>query len=293
MSAFPRTLVKLADWAAACQVLGLDGNNTGLVKAVGVDVGNTFVKIYPLPSGGASDTPLRDRLRQMQSVPVISTDNRSPEGLIDLVLGEWGHLPTIWHVVSVDPEFTQPFEQVATHQGLTVTVWDAVHPIPISNPYDLPGTLGVDRLLVALAARALYPGQATIVVDAGTAVTVDLIGPSGDFEGGAIAPGLPALNTMLSSSGRQLPEIDLLQAVDYPGTSTESCLAAGLHAAFDGGVARLVALAEEQAPDAAIVVTGGDLDRVVRALSGSTHHVEPALFHMGFLELERIRAAQS
>ena len=60
----------------------------------------------------------------------------------------------------------------------------------VVNAYPKPATLGGDRWAALLAAAALYPRQSLIIVDAGTAVTVDLLGDDGVHQGGVILPGV-------------------------------------------------------------------------------------------------------
>jgi type III pantothenate kinase len=67
---------------------------------------------------------------------------------------------------------------------------DATTPLPIQNLYKTPKTLGKDRLAAVVGAKALFPKQACLVIDAGTCITYDLINEQGDYLGGNITPGL-------------------------------------------------------------------------------------------------------
>jgi pantothenate kinase type III len=202
----------------------------------------------------------------------------------------WGQVPETVHVVSVDPDFTQALQLMDAVKGLNLVVWNVDHPIPIAHPYECPETLGVDRLLVALAARVLHPGANVIVVDAGTAVTIDLVLANGSLAGGAIAPGLSALGAALAGAGRQLPEVDLQKQVPYPGVSTASCLNIGIRAAFEGALQGLVRVALQRVDEAKIVVTGGDIEAAANALKQYEVEQEADLIHIGFQELERVHA---
>ena len=62
--------------------------------------------------------------------------------------------------------------------------------IPLRNAYATPHTLGADRLAAAVGAAGLRPGQPTLVVDAGTALKLDLVTADGTYHGGGIAPGI-------------------------------------------------------------------------------------------------------
>lgn len=133
--------------------------------------------------------------------------------------------------------------------------------VPIVNALDDDSTVGQDRLLTALGAYA-RAGQACVVVDAGTAVTVDLVDGQGAFQGGAIAPGL---NMMLRSMHEQTAALPLLKfappdlARGEVGKDTAHAMILGVRAAVQGMV-RLLAerYAELQGGYPQIVATGGD-----------------------------------
>lgn len=63
-------------------------------------------------------------------------------------------------------------------------------PVPIGNAYLTPETLGRDRLAAAVGATVLYPGRNVLIVDFGTAVTIDLVTADATFRGGCISPGM-------------------------------------------------------------------------------------------------------
>ena len=66
-------------------------------------------------------------------------------------------------------------------------------PVPIGNAYLTPETLGRDRLAAAVGATVLYPGRNVLIVDFGTAVTIDLVTADATFRGGCISPGMKTL----------------------------------------------------------------------------------------------------
>lgn len=102
---------------------------------------------------------------------------------------------------------------------------------------ETPATTGQDRLFAARAASAL--SQAAIVVDAGTAMTVDLV-VGGAFLGGAIAPGARTLARSLAERGAQLFEIEPRPGVSALGRSTQAALEAGVVVGLRGAARELV-----------------------------------------------------
>lgn len=135
--------------------------------------------------------------------------------------------------------------------------------IPLQHRLETPETTGQDRLLNALAAHQVMR-QATVVVDAGTALTVDFIDGEGTFEGGAIACGSRMMLRALHEHTSALPEVELDHPGEDPfGRSTRGAMLRGavwgINALVRGLVERY-ALAYEAYPS--VVVTGGDAELV-------------------------------
>lgn len=161
---------------------------------------------------------------------------------------------------------------------------------PLALDYAEPATLGADRWVAAVAARALY-GDA-LIVDCGTAVTVDAVTQEGRFRGGAIAPGLTAMAVGLAHAAPALPRPPLgadahaAAPLAFPTECSTDAVTAGVHigcaALVEGLVARLAAyVGLSQAP---VVLTGGDADIVLRYATRSFESV-PDLVHRGLREL--------
>ena len=121
-----------------------------------------------------------------------------------------------------------------------------------------PETCGLDRLFAARAAAALEPDGA-IVVDCGTALTVDLV-QGGVFEGGAIAPGPALLVRALSEGGAQLHVVEARPGAAALGRETAEALEAGVVVGLRGAARELVTeLRAERTTgvDLPVLVTGG------------------------------------
>ncbi|MHC4948263.1 MAG: type III pantothenate kinase [Planctomycetota bacterium] len=132
-------------------------------------------------------------------------------------------------------------------------------PVPVGTQLDPETITGVDRLLNAAAAYHQLE-QACVVVDAGTAVTVDFVDGAGTFHGGAIAPGAALQLEALHARTAALPEIEFRPPLPEPfGRSTTEAMLQGVFHGIRGLVARLVeryATAYEAWP--MVVATGGD-----------------------------------
>jgi type III pantothenate kinase len=148
----------------------------------------------------------------------------------------------------------------------------------ITNRYRTKATLGTDRLVNIAACHHLYTrGQRPgIVIDMGTATTIDYYTKSGKFLGGAIAPGLVSACRGLLSAAPELPEIEISPVEGVIATTTRDCIRSGViagHAAMVQGMASLMARGRRPRP--LVVVTGGLLpvvgDRLPREYIRDEH----------------------
>jgi len=120
------------------------------------------------------------------------------------------------------------------------------------SSYAEPERMGVDRWLAMLAAHAHNEG-ALCVIDAGTAVTVDLVSAEGAHEGGYILPGADLMRRALSSETDRI-EVGALEAPAIgPGNNTQACVTAGSWRAVMGAVESIMAAYPEHRP----LLTGG------------------------------------
>ena len=130
---------------------------------------------------------------------------------------------------------------------------------PLQLDVDEPQNVGADRALNAIAAHAKYPGE-LLVIDFGTATTFDVVGPSGAYMGGIIAPGINLSLDALVSAAAKLPRI----AIEAPetnsviGRTTQSQMLIGI---YWGYVAMIEGLTEriknEVGRPLTVVATGG------------------------------------
>ena len=168
--------------------------------------------------------------------------------------------PEAWRslcVASVVPLALGPLAEAAERAGATFTVVDGTSPLGMPVKVRSPQALGPDRLVncVGLARRRAPP---FIVVDLGTATTIDCVDADGAFVGGAIAPGLVTAGRALWTGTARLPEVPLLAPPRAIGDDTVTAMQSGIwlgHAALvDGLVARMVA---ELGGRPWVVATGG------------------------------------
>jgi type III pantothenate kinase len=142
-----------------------------------------------------------------------------------------------------------------------------------------PEKTGIDRLLAASAAWQLASQSGPIVVvQAGTAVTVDYIDEYGVFQGGAIMPGLGLALQLLAAGTEQLPWLGnhLVHTIpELPGKNTTQAISAGVNAALVGGVSHLTQRYRHHSGKVIVVyVSGGDGQLLVPHIQKPVEFVE-------------------
>jgi type III pantothenate kinase len=147
--------------------------------------------------------------------------------------------------------------------------------LPIVVEVDEPHRVGIDRVAAAAAAVLVKEaGRPAIVIDCGTATTVDLVAADGRFLGGAILPGPGLLARALAEGTSRLPavaDLDTGALPPMPGRNTQQAIAAGIGFGMRGAVARLVAeAAVALGGDPQLFLTGGSRGIVRDAVGGAT-----------------------
>ncbi|MCL2751208.1 MAG: type III pantothenate kinase [Firmicutes bacterium] len=124
--------------------------------------------------------------------------------------------------------------------------------------YDNPKELGSDRIAASVAAICKV-GCPCIILDLGTATTVNVIGAGSAFLGGAIFPGLKSSMDTLVNTTARLPKIELARPENVVGKTTAANMQSGLYHGFIGMIEHMVARMKEECgiPKAKVVATGG------------------------------------
>ncbi|MEI6255085.1 MAG: type III pantothenate kinase [Planctomycetota bacterium] len=150
--------------------------------------------------------------------------------------------------------------------------------LPLEIAVPEPHKVGIDRLSSAAAAGLVRgPGRALIIVDCGTAATVDLLSTAGVFLGGAILPGPALMARALAEGTSRLPAVAALEQAlppSMPGRSTQEAIAAGIGWGIRGAIARLVdkaraALGSDTGTEVDVILTGGWRGAIRDALPGA------------------------
>jgi type III pantothenate kinase len=219
-----------------------------------VDIGNTNVTIGLLRAGSLVAT------RRAATHPTATADELEflLDGLLRLDDVAFADVDSI-ACASVVPALTAGIEAVALRRERRLIVASA-GTVPLAIRVDRPEQVGADRLVNALAAQRLY-GTPAVVVDFGTATTLDCVALDGAYVGGAIAPGLELGLEALAARTAKLPRIELRAPDRAIGRDTVSAMQSGTVFGYQALAAGLLARVRQELAD-----THGIEPRAVKAI---------------------------
>jgi type III pantothenate kinase len=215
-----------------------------------VDAGNTFVKW-----GRCSDEAV---------VEVVSLNPSDTEAWNDQITKWVLKKKCQWVVAGSDPSRRNRLVTWLGEQYRHVRTLNSHFQLPITVNVKHSEKVGLDRLCNGIAINKRKPqDMAAVVIDAGTAVTVDYVDEAGVFQGGAILPGLWIMAELLHWHTAALPLIksnDLKQLIASstpPGKSTLEAMALGAIACFHGGIERVAREYVKMAGERVVCYIGG------------------------------------
>ncbi len=158
----------------------------------------------------------------------------------------------------------------------------------VTNAYADPRQMGVDRWVAMIGAWSEFQ-TSLVVVDAGTAVTIDAIDDGGQHLGGQILPGFALMTRALSQETSDIPGVDtdawsIPRSLELFGDTTEACVLDGAVNAVCGAIERAISVLRSNAYDPVVVLTGGDASAILHALETEPQH-RPNLVLAGLARL--------
>lgn len=164
-----------------------------------------------------------------------------------------------------------------------------IHELKISQvkkddlEYDTPDTLGIDRYLVCLGAKKATK-EPVIVIDSGSACTIDFMDENGVYKGGIIMPGLHSLVNIFKRTAPELPAIEVAFPKNFPGRSTEESLQLGQVIFFADGINMMLDRFSSIYGEYDLFLTGGDA-QTVSQLIGNLGIVDQSLIFDGMVSM--------
>lgn len=131
-------------------------------------------------------------------------------------------------------------------------------PVPIENLYQTPETLGADRLAVAIAANAIYPSTPVLIIDAGTAITFELVNDLNQYLGGNISPGMATRFKALHHFTGKLPLLEATNITAQMGQNTAEAIIQGVITGMIYEIEGYINQLKISYPRLKVFLTGGD-----------------------------------
>lgn len=221
-----------------------------------VDVGNTRIKWGRVAADG----------RSIAATVALSDDPVAWEA----ALAHWQMTgPLCWVLASVQPQRAARLEEWLGQRGDHIHLLTRAAQLPLVVKLPKPDHAGIDRLLNGVAAKGqLRPGQPAVLIDAGSAVTIDWLDEEHAFCGGAIAPGLDLTAEALHRYTALLPRVQVTLPIPrLPADGTIAAMQVGIFLAVSGGIREAVRLyAASSTVTPRVFFSGGQAPLLARAM---------------------------
>jgi type III pantothenate kinase len=205
-----------------------------------VDIGNTFAKAAVFSGEEMVDFAIGP-----------NSDMQPMERLFEKYSPECG-------IVSAVALVTDEMKRRIAALGIPMMWLDGRTPLPISNCYSTPETLGADRIAAVVGAYSLFPGRNVLVIDAGTCVTYEFLDDGGHYRGGNISPGLQMRLKALNAFTGRLPLVEADGETPEWGDSTQTAIRAGVVKGMEHEIAGYINDARGKYQNLLVFLTGGD-----------------------------------
>lgn len=249
---------------------------------IAVDVGNSRVKLgrfEAVSENAVLEHAVASTAANSLPVPSATLDLGSDPAELAKI-GAW--LPGdaadfCWFIGSVERSVSSMLVDWLRQRQVPRVTLLASFDLPLRVSVPRPDMVGIDRLLGAVAANRLrQPDNPAVVVDLGTAITVDLVAADGSFAGGAILPGIGLSARALHAFTDLLPEIDMYALAEPPaalGTDTIAAMRAGIYWGAVGGVRELIDLFVRRLPRSPqVFLTGGAAPAVAHLIRADAQY---------------------
>ena len=205
-----------------------------------VDIGNTLLKLAVFDGGRLVAQQCVGELREETFAGLLG-GARAARAVVASTRGE---APAIAEAVRRHTDYLLEFTPAT--------------PVPIGNAYLTPATLGRDRLAAAVGAATLYPRRNALIVDFGTAVTLDFVSADGVFRGGCISPGMAMRFRALHEYTAALPLCDATDSAELLGRTTDEAVRLGVMNSLAFEIEGYIARMQGEIEDLCVIFTGGD-----------------------------------
>ena len=183
---------------------------------------------------------------------------RKSDGNFD-ILEEWAKEFTVKRII-ISSVIEMNEEQINMFKvfGCPIVWFNNSTPCPLKIKYGTPGTLGPDRIAAAVGAWGEAPERNILVIDAGSAITYDIVDNKGNFLGGNIAPGIKMRLRSLHEFTDRLPMVVKDGDIPFIGYDTETAIRSGVITGICHEIEGYIRAAREKFGEVFVFLTGGD-----------------------------------
>jgi type III pantothenate kinase len=246
--------------------------DSALFPLIAVDIGNNRIKL------GRFETDWQEPL----PAPCDTLEISAAQPTLDAIapwLGQCASRQAHWWIGSVNrSSTTRLLNWLRIHRPADPVTFLASGDLPLVVHLERPDMVGIDRLLDAMGVNRLRdPQRPAVIVDVGSAITVDLVSREGAFLGGAILPGIAMSARAMHEFTDLLPLIEMTELTAPPPALGKATLPAMRSGLFWGAVGAVRQLIERLTLDAGaepqVFLSGGASPAVASLLDRSVQHV--------------------
>jgi type III pantothenate kinase len=233
-----------------------------------IDLGNTYAKIAVCDGSEIIESAISEKISNREIAYFISNYDTLNGAIISSVVNHSREL--IDYLYATFDTFLE----------LTNST-----PLPLINHYKTPETLGYDRIAAVTGAHTILPGKNVLVIDAGTAITFDVVTAKGAYMGGNISPGLNMRFRALHKFTNRLPHLSADDAaVKQLGSTTNEAIISGVINGLTYEIEGYISSLSGKYKNLQVVLTGGDANSFDKNLKNSIFVVA----HLNLIGLNRI-----
>jgi type III pantothenate kinase len=205
-----------------------------------IDIGNSVTKMVAFQDDEPVDV-IRSESGELTGLDAFVNKHQFDKGIVGSVR-----------------DLTQSEEEALEGLKFPLLRFSPDTPIPISNRYRTPQTLGSDRLAAVIGASSLKPATDLLIIDAGTCITYEVIDARGNYWGGNIAPGMQMRLRALHEFTARLPLVEAEGEVPGMGYSTETAIRSGVLRGMKYEIEGYIKSMRSKFPHLQVFLTGGD-----------------------------------
>ena len=205
-----------------------------------IDIGNTAAKVA-LFDGGEMVEVLTESNQSLDCLEVLCAKYPVEQGIVATVI-----------------DLSERVLAALVALPFPLLWLDSKTPLPVTNLYETPETLGYDRMAAVVGANEQYPRRDILVIDAGTCITYEFIDSKGQYHGGNISPGMQMRFKALNQFTGRLPLIDSNGRKLPMGRDTETAIRAGVLKGMEYEISGYITAMKHKYPELLVFLTGGD-----------------------------------